>query len=197
MIEACSEQLITINELRARMPHLRARETSLRGQIDALDAQLADRDAYLKLAADLEGFLAQLRGSAATATVEERQRVLRLLVKDILICPGKITIRHRIPTRTDGSGTRQRDPDPIRRVTIARIIYCVAGVITAPCRVPVTGRRTCPSSITPARSITRRRFRTGWSHTRSSTARINLSNGIASKQLTIGLGPASRRKCTR
>ena len=35
MIEAYSEQLITIDELRAKMPHLRARETSLRGQIDA------------------------------------------------------------------------------------------------------------------------------------------------------------------
>ena len=99
MIEAYSEQLITIDELRARMPHLRARETNLRGQIDALDAQAADRDAYLKLADDLEGFLAQLRGNAATATVEDRQRVLRLLVKDILIGPEKITIRHRIPTR--------------------------------------------------------------------------------------------------
>ncbi len=112
MIEAYSEQLITIDELRTRMPRLRARETSLRGQIDALDAQLADRDAYLKLAGDLEGFLAQLHGNAATATVEDRQRVLRLLVKDILIGPEKITIRHRIPTRPGGSGTRQRDPGP-------------------------------------------------------------------------------------
>ena len=77
MIEAFSEQLVTIDELRARMPHLRARETGLRGQLDALDAQAADRDAYLKLAGDLEGFLAQLRGNAATATVEDRQRVLR------------------------------------------------------------------------------------------------------------------------
>ena len=81
------------------MPHLRARETGLRGQLDALDAQAADRDAYLKLADDLEGFLAQLRGNAAIATVEDRQRVLRLLVKDILIGPEKITIRHRIPAR--------------------------------------------------------------------------------------------------
>ena len=112
MIEAYAEQLITIDELRAKMPHLRARETSLRGQIDALDAQAADRDAYLKLADDLEGFLAQLRGNAATATVEERQRVLRLLVKDILIGPEKITIRHRIPTRTNSSAARQRDPGP-------------------------------------------------------------------------------------
>ena len=112
MIEAYSEQLITIDELRAKMPHLRAREASLRSQIDALDAQAADRDAYLKLADDLEGFLAQLRGNAATATVEERQRVLRLLVKDILIGPEKITIRHRIPTRPGSSGARQHDPGP-------------------------------------------------------------------------------------
>ena len=112
MIEAYAEQLITIDELRARMPRLRARETSLRGQIGALDAQLADRDACLKLAGDLEGFLAQLRGNAATATVEDRQRVLRLLVTDILIGPEKITIRHRIPARPGGSGARQRDPGP-------------------------------------------------------------------------------------
>ena len=67
MIEAYSEQLITIDELRTRMPHLRAREASLRSQLDALDAQAADRDAYLKLAGDLDSFLAQLRGSAATS----------------------------------------------------------------------------------------------------------------------------------
>jgi site-specific DNA recombinase len=112
MIEAYSEQLVTIDELRARMPHLRARETGLRSQLDALDAQAADRDAYLKLADDLEGFLAQLRGNAATATVEDRQRVLRLLVKDILIGPERITIRHRIPARPGSSGARQRDPGP-------------------------------------------------------------------------------------
>ncbi len=113
MIEAFQEQLITIDELRARMPALRARETNLRGQADALDAQLADREAYLKLADDLEGFLAQLRASAATGTTGERQRVLRLLVKDILIGPEKITIRHRIPTRERSSpGTRHAsEPD--------------------------------------------------------------------------------------
>ena len=109
MIEAFQEQLLTIDELRARMPHLRARQASLQAQIDALDAQAADRDAYLKLADDLEGFLAHLCGNAATATVEQRQRVLRLLVKDILAGPEKITIRHRIPARANRSATRQHD----------------------------------------------------------------------------------------
>ena len=99
MIEAFGEQLITIDELRVRMPELRARETNLRNQIQALDGQLADREAYLTLAADLEGFLTQLHTKAEVSTVEERQHVLRLLVKDVLIGPAKITIRHRIPIR--------------------------------------------------------------------------------------------------
>ena len=110
MVEAFSEQLVTIDELRDRMPHLRAREASLRGQLDALDTQAADRDAYLKLAGDLEGFLARLRGTAATAIVEDRRRVLQLLVKDVLIGPEKITIRHRIPVREPaGSGGGHHD----------------------------------------------------------------------------------------
>ena len=99
MIEAFQEQLITIDELRARMPELRARQTSIRGQLDALDTQLADRELYLKLADNLEGFLAQLRDKAEVSTTEERQHVLRLLVKDVLIGPEKITIRHRIPVQ--------------------------------------------------------------------------------------------------
>ena len=99
MITAFSEQLITIDELRTRMPDLRARETNLRNQIQAIDAQTADRGAYLKLAQDLAGFLSQLRRATDTAAVPERQRILRLLVKDILVGPENITIRHHIPIR--------------------------------------------------------------------------------------------------
>ena len=109
MITAFSEQLLTIDELRARMPALRARETGLKDQIAALDAQAADRDAYLRLAGDLEGFLARLRGSSATATVEDRQRVLRAVVQDVLVGPEKLTIRHRIPVREPASGGGHHD----------------------------------------------------------------------------------------
>jgi site-specific DNA recombinase len=107
MIEAFGEQLITIDELRARMPDLRAREANLRNQIQALDAQLADREAYLALAADLQGFLTQLHARAETSTLDERRRVLKLLIKDVLIGPEKITIRHRIPLRERVSSDTQ------------------------------------------------------------------------------------------
>jgi site-specific DNA recombinase len=103
LIKAYQEELISLDELRERTPELRARETSLRSQLDALAAQLVDRDAYLKLAENLEGFLARLRDNAATATAAEQQRVLRLLVKDVLIGPERIVIRHCIPT--GGSNT--------------------------------------------------------------------------------------------
>src|SRR5439155_15579428 len=109
MITAFSEQLLTIDELRARMPDLRARETGLKDQIAALAAQAADRDAYLKLADDLEGFLGKLRASSATATTEDRQRVLRAVVQDVLVGPEKITIRHRIPARQPSGGNGGHD----------------------------------------------------------------------------------------
>jgi DNA invertase Pin-like site-specific DNA recombinase len=121
LIGAYQEQLISLDELRDRMPELRGRETGLRTQLDALDAQLADREVYLQLADNLEVFLTGLRDKAATATVGERQRVLRLLVKDVLVGPDKITIRHSIPVRsntdrrtedsteTDSEGETRRD----------------------------------------------------------------------------------------
>jgi site-specific DNA recombinase len=61
LIKAYQKELISLDELRSR-------ETSLRTQLDALAAQLVDREAYLKLAENLEGFLTRLRGNSATAT---------------------------------------------------------------------------------------------------------------------------------
>jgi site-specific DNA recombinase len=118
LIGAYQEQLISLDELRDRMPELRARETSLRQQLQALDTQLADREVYLKLADNLEDFLTGLREKAATATVPERQRVLRLLVKDVLVGPEKITIRHRIPVRhhpTSPTGSPDTDAEDGKR----------------------------------------------------------------------------------
>jgi site-specific DNA recombinase len=103
------------------MPELRSRETSLRSQLDALTTQLVDREAYLNLATSLEGFLARLRTNAAAATIPEQQRVLRLLVKDVLVGPQRILIRHSIPTGgttatiTDGDADEEPSPSsPLR-----------------------------------------------------------------------------------
>src|SRR6478752_1807484 len=64
--------------------------------------------------------------------------------------------------------------------------------MTPPCGVPVTDRRTCPSLITPARNIARSSLSTDRSLTRSCTARIKPSCGIASKQLAISVSTTHR-----
>jgi hypothetical protein len=110
MIEAFSEQLVSIDELRTRMPDLRARETNLRNQIAAIDAQQADRDLYLSLATDVEAFLAQLNDRADTTDIEERRRVLHLVVKDVLIGPDNVTIRHRIPAHQRHGSSDSNEP---------------------------------------------------------------------------------------
>jgi site-specific DNA recombinase len=91
------------------MPELRTREHSLSKQLEALNTQLADREVYLTLADNVEGFLTGLRDKAATATITERQRVLQLLIKDVLIGPDKITIRqiHTGPAPADQPDHKQ------------------------------------------------------------------------------------------
>src|SRR5215213_1250853 len=73
------------------------------------------------------------------------------------------------------------------------VAYCVGGVITPPCGVPVSPCRSDPASITPTRSMPRTRPRMARSHTRSSTACINLECGIASKQLAMSVSTTQRR----
>jgi len=105
LVEAYQEELLSLDELRARMPMLRAKEAGLRASADALEAQLLDHDAYLKLAEDLEGFLARLRDTSDGATVEDRQRVLRTVVKEVVVGPERVVIRHSIPTSPRGEGS--------------------------------------------------------------------------------------------
>ena len=78
--------------MESRRTCARTREARLRHQIDALQGQLADREVYLKLTDDVEGFLTGLQ----------------LLVKDVLIGPDKITIRHSMTGTATAARTAAR-----------------------------------------------------------------------------------------
>ena len=97
LLSAYQEALMSIEELRARMPVLRQREQALRAELQALADQANDRAAFLRLAETLMAFLARLHGAADTLSIIERQRIVRLVVKDVLIGDDTITIRHSIP----------------------------------------------------------------------------------------------------
>jgi site-specific DNA recombinase len=104
LIEAYHEQLISLDELRARMPALRKRQSTLQAQLDTLASELHDAETYLKLADTLQGFLARLSDGLDQLNVEDQQRILRQLVREVLVGgdEDKITIRHSIPTPNGG-----------------------------------------------------------------------------------------------
>ena len=87
---------MSIEQLRERMPGLRQREQALRAELQAIADQANDRATFLRLAETLTAFLARVRGAADTLSITERQRIVRLVVKDVLIGDDTITIRHSI-----------------------------------------------------------------------------------------------------
>ena len=96
LLSAYQEALMSIEQLRERMPGLRQREQALRAELQAIVDQDNDRAAFLRLAESLTAFLVRLRGAADTLSITERQRIVRLVVKDVLIGDDIITIRHSI-----------------------------------------------------------------------------------------------------
>ncbi len=102
LIEAYQEQLISLDELRTRMPALRKRQTTLKAQLDSLDAELLDAENYLQLADTIDGFLGRLTDGLDQLDIAGQQRILRLVVREVLIGgdDDTITIRHSIPTPT-------------------------------------------------------------------------------------------------
>ena len=105
LIDGYQEQLITLEELRARAPELRKREATLRAELDGLDAKLHDAETYLKLTETLDGFRARLSANAGNLTVEQRQQIVRLVVREVLLGSDDVTVRHSIPLPRDDHQT--------------------------------------------------------------------------------------------
>jgi site-specific DNA recombinase len=98
------EELLSLDELRVRMPPLRQREQAMQAELQAINNQTADRAAYLKLAETLTVFLERLRTNAQTLDIGQRQRIMRLLVKEVIVGKDLITIKHSIPGYSAASG---------------------------------------------------------------------------------------------
>lgn len=96
LLTAYQEELMSIEQMRVRMPALRQRDQALRAELQAIADQANERTVFLRLAETLTAFLDRLRNAADTLSITERQRIVRLVVKDILIGDETITIRHSI-----------------------------------------------------------------------------------------------------
>ena len=110
LLTAYQEELLSLEQLRERMPALRQREQTLRAELHALAEQTRDRAAYLRLAETLSAFRARLRLAADTLDILERQRIVRLVVKEVLVGDDTIVIRHSIPVPSGPPGGSSPSP---------------------------------------------------------------------------------------
>ncbi len=105
LVTAYQESLVSLEQLRQRMPDLRRQEQALQSELQSLAEAAADQSKYLRLVETMAEFRARFRARADSLEVGERQKILRLLIKEILVGKETLTIRHSIPTPHSGSGS--------------------------------------------------------------------------------------------
>ena len=118
LLTAYQESLITLEELRSRAPELRKQQQAIQAELQSLEMAAVDQTRHLRLVETLAELRARLHARANALAEAERQRVVRLLVHEILVGRDSITIRHSIPMPTlisdsnDGARPTHRPPKP-------------------------------------------------------------------------------------
>ncbi len=102
LITAYQEGLLSLAQLRHRIPELNKKSQAVESELQSLETAAVDQARYLQLAESLDGFRIKLRARAMTLDVGERQQILRLLVKEVLVAADSLTIRHSIPIPQTG-----------------------------------------------------------------------------------------------
>jgi site-specific DNA recombinase len=97
LVTAYQEDLLSMDELRRRIPELRKQQKAVQSELESLETAAANQTKYLHLVDSLADFRGRVRARADTLDVVTRQKILRLLVKEILVDKDSITIRHSIP----------------------------------------------------------------------------------------------------
>src|SRR5262252_5715124 len=108
LVTAYQEGLVTLLQLRHRMPDLRKQAQAIESELQSLEMAAVDQAQYLQLAQTLAAFCGKLRRRADTLDVRERQQILRLLVKEVLVDTDTITLRHSIPVTQSGNAGAPR-----------------------------------------------------------------------------------------
>ena len=77
-----------------------------------------NQEDYKNIYFDIESFLTHMRKNAEHLTIEDKQKILRLVVKEILVGPDTITIVHSIPISSSSDS---------RHFEISRLRSCYHG----------------------------------------------------------------------
>jgi len=105
LLDAYQEELLSLAELRRRVPDLRRRQAALENELQAAALQAMENSRIVQLQSSLEQFLATLGQSAQTLGVLERQKIIRLVVKQIVVQADTLVIHHCLPVSGAAQGS--------------------------------------------------------------------------------------------
>jgi site-specific DNA recombinase len=114
LVTAYQQELITLEDLRARMPALRTQQHAIAAELQAIETAAVDPALCLRLSETLTDFRARLQSRAETLDIAERQKVVRLLIKEIRIGADGITICHSLPIGTEPPGGGPQETAPVK-----------------------------------------------------------------------------------
>ena len=98
LLDAYQEGLVQLGQLRQRMPELRRKQATSEKELENARWKALIAEKTHQIEQSLEAFMGRLRQSAQNLSMAERQKVVRLLIKDIVVgVDNRITIRHCLP----------------------------------------------------------------------------------------------------
>jgi site-specific DNA recombinase len=118
LIDAYQEGLMDLPELRHRVPELKKRQLGLEKELESLNLQAVEQSRLVEMKVSMERFMEQLRNSAQKLDVEQKQRIVRLLIRQVLVGSDTVTIQHGLPL----SGHLSEQKVPVYRLCMGRHI---------------------------------------------------------------------------
>jgi site-specific DNA recombinase len=100
LLDAYQEGLISISQLRKRMPELQKRVNATKKELENLKTHELALDQRLQLL-DKESFISQIDQKVDHLDIKEKKKILRLLVKEIVVGDDIIEIKHSIPLKEE------------------------------------------------------------------------------------------------
>jgi site-specific DNA recombinase len=97
LLDAYQEDLLNLADLRERAPALKKKIAALQSERQTLSGRLLDEQRWIEVNQSLNTFVSRLNQAAQTLSTAERQKIVRLLVKQIDVGKETVTIHHSIP----------------------------------------------------------------------------------------------------
>lgn len=97
LLDAYQEDLLSLAELRQRMPPIKARQEAAKRELVEVQDATADSAQLAKKGEEVTDFLSCLNQRVQELTIEQKQEIVRLLVKEVIVSEKSVTVHHSIP----------------------------------------------------------------------------------------------------